>query len=294
MSELYDVAIIGTGPAGVSAAITLKIRNKNIILFGSANLSAKVEKAHEINNYPGLPAIKGTDLQAKLLEHLKQMDITITEKAITSIYPMGTYFSMISNKNEIFEAKSVILATGVNFGKPYDGETEFLGRGVSYCATCDAPLYKGKNVTVIAASPKEEEEAAFLAEVAQSVVYIPLYKEDVVFPEQAVQKIKIVHDVPVSIQGEKKVQKLVLKNQEIETDGIFILRDSVSPSQLIQGIAMDENHVSVNRKMECSIPGLFACGDIAGAPYQYIKSAGEGNVAALSAVSYLSTLGGNK
>lgn len=294
MSELYDVAIIGTGPAGVSAAITLKIRNKNIILFGSANLSTKVEKAHEINNYPGLPAIKGTDLQAKLLDHLKQMDISITEKSITSVYPMGTHFSMISNKNEIFEAKSVILATGVNFGKPYDGETEFLGRGVSYCATCDAPLYKGKNVTVIAASPKEEEEAAFLAEVAQSVVYIPLYKEDVVFPEQAVQKIKIVHDVPVSIQGEKKVQKLVLKNQEIETDGIFILRDSVSPSQLIQGIAMDENHVSVNRKMECSIPGVFACGDIAGAPYQYIKSAGEGNVAALSAVSYLSTLGGNK
>ncbi|MCR5761782.1 MAG: NAD(P)/FAD-dependent oxidoreductase [Treponema sp.] len=294
MSELYDVAVIGTGPAGVSAAITLKIRNKKIILFGSASLSEKIEKAHEINNYPGFPAIKGSELQSKLLEHLKQMKIDITEKSITSVYPMGKYFSMISNKNEIFESKTVIIATGVNFGKPYAGESEFLGRGVSYCATCDAPLYKGKSVAVIAASKKEEEEAAFLAEVVQSVTYIPLYKEDVSFADSVSDKIKVIHDVPVSIQGEMKANKLILKNQEIVTDGIFILRDSVAPSQLIQGIQMENNHISVNRKLETNIPGLFACGDIAGTPYQYIKSAGEGNVAALSAVNYLSSLGGNK
>ncbi len=294
MSERYDVAIIGTGPAGLSAAITLKIRNKKIILFGSATLSEKVEKAHEIQNYLGLPAIKGSDLQLKFMEHLKQMDISVTETSITSIYPMGSYFSMISNKNEIFEATSVILATGVHFGKPYEGESEFLGRGVSYCATCDAPLYKGKSVAVVASSAKEEKEAAFLAEIAQSVVYVPLYKDEVSFDDSVAGNITIVQDVPVSIQGEKKAQKLVLKKQEIEVDGIFILRDSIAPSQLIQGIEMDGNHVSVNRKMETSIPGVFACGDIAGAPYQYIKSAGEGNVAALSAVNYLSIAGGKK
>lgn len=294
MSEVYDVAIIGTGPAGVSAAITLKIRNKKIIVFGSSRLSEKIEKAHEINNYPGLPAIKGSELQAKLMDHLKQMDIEITEQSITSIYPMGSAFSMISNKNEIFEAKSVILATGVNFGKPYEGESEFLGRGVSYCATCDAPLYKGKSVAVVAASPKEEEEAAFLAEVASSVVYVPLYKEEVSFPPSVSGRIQVIHDVPVSVEGDMKAHKLVLKNMDVETDGIFILRDSVSPAQLIQGIEMDGNHVAVSRKMETSIPGVFACGDIAGAPYQYIKSAGEGNVAALSAVNYLSTTGGKK
>ncbi|MBR1912693.1 MAG: NAD(P)/FAD-dependent oxidoreductase [Treponema sp.] len=294
MSERYDVAIIGTGPAGLSAAITLKIRNKKIILFGSATLSEKVEKAHEIQNYLGLPAIKGSDLQLKFMEHLKQMDISVTETSITSIYPMGSYFSMISNKNEIFEATSVILATGVHFGKPYEGESEFLGRGVSYCATCDAPLYKGKSVAVVASSAKEEKEAAFLAEIAQSVVYVPLYKDEVSFDDSFAGNITIVQDVPVSIQGEKKAQKLVLKKQEIEVDGIFILRDSIAPSQLIQGIEMDGNHVSVNRKMETSIPGVFACGDIAGAPYQYIKSAGEGNVAALSAVNYLSIAGGKK
>ena len=294
MSERYDVAIIGTGPAGLSAAITLKIRNKKIILFGSATLSEKVEKAHEIQNYLGHPAIKGSDLQLKFMEHLKQMDISVTETSITSIYPMGSYFSMISNKNEIFEATSVILATGVHFGKPYEGESEFLGRGVSYCATCDAPLYKGKSVAVVASSAKEEKEAAFLAEIAQSVVYVPLYKDEVSFDDSFAGNITIVQDVPVSIQGEKKAQKLVLKKQEIEVDGIFILRDSIAPSQLIQGIEMDGNHVSVNRKMETSIPGVFACGDIAGAPYQYIKSAGEGNVAALSAVNYLSIAGGKK
>ena len=294
MSERYDVAIIGTGPAGLSAAITLKIRNKKIILFGSATLSEKVEKAHEIQNYLGLPAIKGSDLQSKFMEHLKQMDISVTETSITSIYPMGSYFSMISSKNEIFEATSVILATGVHFGKPYEGESEFLGRGVSYCATCDASLYKGKSVAVVASSAKEEKEAAFLAEIAQSVVYVPLYKDEVSFDDSVAGNITIVQDVPVSIQGEKKAQKLVLKKQEIEVDGIFILRDNIAPSQLIQGIEMDDNHVSVNRKMETSIPGVFACGDIAGAPYQYIKSAGEGNVAALSAVNYLSVAGGKK
>lgn len=286
-NELYDVAILGTGPAGVSAAITLKIRNKNIILLGSRNLTDKMGKAHEIQNYPGLPAVKGDELQGAFKKHLDSLGIEITEDQVTACYALGDKFSMTAKSGRTYSAKSVIIATGVSFGKAYDGEEQFLGRGVSYCATCDAPLYKGKKVAVIAQTEKEEEEAKFLSEVCEKVFFVPLYKKDgFEFSENG--KIEIIRDVPVSIQGRMKAEKLVMKNGEIEADGFFILRDSISPKQLVPGLELDGNHIAVNRKMETNIKGCFACGDITGLPYQYVKSAGEGNVAALSAVAYLS------
>ena len=175
---------------------------------------------------------------------------------------------------------------GVNFGKPLKGEEEYLGRGVGYCATCDAPLYKDKIVTIIAYNKHEESEANFLAQVASKVYYIPMYKEEVEVDES----IEIIKDTPVEIVGEQFVQKLILKNNEIETDGLFILRDSISPGQLVPGLELDKNHVQVDRKMATNLKGCFAAGDIVGIPYQYIKAAGEGNIAALSAVSYLDEL----
>lgn len=286
-NELYDVAILGTGPAGVSAAITLKIRNKKIILLGSRNLTDKMGKAHEIQNYPGFPAVKGDELQGAFKKHLDSLGIEITEDQVTACYALGDKFSMTAKSGKTYSAKSVIIATGVSFGKAYDGEEQFLGRGVSYCATCDAPLYKGKKVAVIAQTEKEEEEAKFLSEVCEKVFFVPLYKKDgFEFSENG--KIEIIRDVPVSIQGRMKAEKLVMKNGEIEADGFFILRDSISPKQLVPGLELDGNHIAVNRKMETNIKGCFACGDITGLPYQYVKSAGEGNVAALSAVAYLS------
>lgn len=286
-NELYDVAILGTGPAGVSAAITLKIRNKSIILLGSRNLTDKMGKAHEIQNYPGLPAVKGDELQGAFKKHLDSLGIEITEDQVTACYALGDKFSMTAKSGKTYSAKSVIIATGVSFGKAYEGEEQFLGRGVSYCATCDAPLYKGKKVAVIAQTEKEEEEAKFLSEVCEKVFFVPLYKKDgFEFSENG--KIEIIKDVPVSIQGRMKAEKLVMKNGEIEADGFFILRDSISPKQLVPGLELDGNHIAVNRKMETNIKGCFACGDITGLPYQYVKSAGEGNVAALSAVAYLS------
>ena len=283
MENRYDVAIIGTGPAGLSAAITLKIRNKNIILFGSKDLSSKVAKAHEIQNYLGLPAISGEALAKKFASHIESMGIEITQEQITTVYSMGDYYSLLSKNNQMYDVSAVILATGVNFGKPYPGEKEFLGIGVSYCATCDAPLYRGKTVAIIGASPKEEAEADFMSEIAGKVYYIPLYKEKVNVKEA----ITVVEDVPTAIEGEMKAEKLILKNQELTVDGIFILRESVLPEQLVPGLEMDGNHIAVNRRMETNLAGCFACGDITGLPYQYIKSAGEGNVAALSAVKYL-------
>jgi thioredoxin reductase (NADPH) len=285
MEDRYDLAIIGTGPAGLSAALNASIRNKRFILFGSSQLSGKIEKAHMIHNYLGLPEIRGVELKAKYLEHLKQMGIAITEKKVTNLYDMSGYFSILAN-NELYEAKSVILATGVQTGKGFMGEIEYLGKGVSYCATCDGMLYRNKVVTVIAYNREEEKEAEYLAELASKVYYIPMYKE----PAQLSSCIEILRDKPVEITGSVTVNKLLLKEHTIETDGIFILRDTISPATLIPGIMTDHNHIKVDRTMKTSIPGCYAAGDVTGKPYQYLKAAGEGNIAALSAVSYIETL----
>lgn len=299
----YDVIVIGSGPAGLSAAITLKIRNKNVLVVGNAEVSEKVSKAHEINNYLGIPAVKGADLAEQFLEHAKGIGVEIRNYQIHTVYAMGSFFSLQTTDNETLEASAVVLATGVSFGKPYPGENEFLGRGVSYCATCDAPLYKGKKIVIIGSSAKEEKEADFMSEICSEVIYIPTYKEE---PEVN-DKVQVVKAVPMEIKGGMKADTLVVRNaesenqglkaageddagQEIKADGFFILRESVSPGQLVPGLKMDGNHIEVNRKMETNIKGLLACGDITGAPYQYIKAAGEGNVAAISVVEYLAQL----
>lgn len=279
----YDVIVIGAGPAGLSAAITLKIRNKSVLVVGNQKISEKISKAHKIQNYLGIPSVKGEELAEAFIHHAKSLEVPMEQKQIHTVYAMGDYFSLQTTENEMLEATAVIIATGVHFGKPYTGEMEFLGRGVSYCATCDAPLYRDKNVVIIGSNPKEEKEADFMAEICKEVVYIPLYKGEVSVNE----KIRVVREKPVEIRGGLKADTLVLEQGEIQTDGIFILRESVSPSQLVPGLNMDGNHIEVNRKMETNIKGCFACGDITGTPYQYIKAAGEGNVAALSAVGYL-------
>lgn len=289
MSERYDIAIIGSGPAGLSAALNAKIRNKNFIIFGTKELSNKLVRAHEINNYLGFYGKSGKEISEEFRSHVESMGISITEERVNNIYSMGDYFALMVN-DKMYEASSIILATGIQYGKPFPGEEKLLGKGVGYCATCDAPLYKGKVVTIIAYSKKEEEEANFISTLASKVYYIPMYKEEV----EVESSIEVVSDTPISIEGEDKVEKLVLKDREIITDGLFILRDSISPGQLVPGLKIVDNHVEVDRNMKTNLNGCFAAGDIVGRPYQYIKSAGEGNVAALSATSYVDSLKRNK
>ena len=282
MNERYDLAIIGSGPAGLSAALNAQIRKKKFIIFGTNELSGKLTKAEKINNYLGFYGKSGKEIRDEFNNHLKSMDIKITEEKINNIYSMGEYYALMAN-DKIYEATAVILATGVNFGKPLKGEEQFLGKGVGYCATCDAPLYKDKIITIIAYNKHDEDEANFMGTIAY---YIPMYKEDV----EVDDSIEVVFDIPKEIHGDNRVEKLILKNSEIITDGIFILRDSVSPGQLVPGLEMDGNSVKVDRKMQSNLKGCFAAGDIVGTPYQYIKAAGEGNIAALSAVSYIDNL----
>jgi len=318
--ERFDIAIIGTGPAGLEAAITAKIRNKNILLLGSSRLSEKIEKTHGVENYLGLPHCTGEEMQKAFLGHLEKMNITITEDHALAVYSMGDYFSLQGHK-DIYEASSVILACGMSVEKPFPGEVENLGRGISYCATCDAFFYRKKTVIVVGASLAAEEEALFLSEVASKVIYVPMYEEiqsekmkaimagtnqgcddriekigakgetagESVREESAEHSLQVcVSEKIVSVEKTEQGMVLHLQGKDVKADGIFILRESIAPSQLVPGLEIANNHVTVNRQMETNIPGMFACGDITGLPYQYIKAAGEGNVAALSAVKYLS------
>lgn len=282
MSERYDIAIVGSGVAGLSAALNAKIRNKSFIIFGSNDMSTKLVKAPSVNNYLGFPGMSGSELRDEFAKHLDSMGIEITEERINNIYAMGDYYALMAN-DKVFEAKAVILATGVHFGKPFKGETELLGKGVGYCATCDAPLYKGKTVTIIAYNKHEESEANYVAELAEKVYYVPMYKEAL----DLNPSIEVIKDIPKEIHGEHHVNKLVLKNNELQTDAVFILRESISPAQLVPGLKISENHIEVDRLMKTNLEGCFAAGDVVGAPYQYIKAAGEGNIASLSAISYL-------
>ena len=281
-TERYDIAIIGTGPAGVSAALTAKNRNKSILLLGSRQMSEKVAKAHEIRNYPGLPFVKGEELAAALRDQLDRMEIPVTETRIGAVYAMGDYFALQAGE-EMLEAKTVILATGVVMAKTLPGEEELLGRGVSYCATCDAPLYRGRTAAVIGYSPREEAEAAFLAGVCSKVIYFPMYAESTELP----QTVEVIREKPEGILKAETGLKVKTAESEYPADGVFVLREAVAPGQLVPGLETDGAHVKVNRKMETNLPGVFACGDLAGTPYQYVKAAGEGNIAAISAAAYI-------
>ena len=280
--ERVDIAIIGTGPAGLSAAITAKIRNKSVLLLGSPDLSAKVVKAHTIKNYLGLPEIPGAELGAAFQASLDSVGAAVTAERITAAYNLGDYYAL-QGADGIYEARALILATGVVPGKMLPGEEALLGRGVSYCATCDAMLYRGKTVAVIGYSAAEEREAAFLAEVAASVAYFPMYENVENLPES----VSIVREKPVEITQADGLREIVTAEGRHRVDGVFILRESISPAQLVPGIEIENNHVKVDRSMATNLPGCFACGDVVGLPYQYIKAAGEGNVAALSAAAYL-------
>ena len=280
--ERYDIAIIGTGPAGLSAAVTAKIRNKSVLLIGSKDLSPKVTKAHAIQNYLGLPNIPGADLGAAFQASLDAVGVAVTEDKITAAYNLGDYYGL-QGAETIYEASTLILATGMIPGKLLPGEEALLGRGVSYCATCDAALYRGKTVAVIGYSAKEEHEAAFLSEIAACVNYFPMYKDIESLPES----VHVIREKPVEIRQENGLRQVVTAENQYGFDGVFILRDSISPGQLVPGLEIENNHVKVDRTMATNLPGCFACGDVVGLPYQYIKAAGEGNVAALSAAAYL-------
>lgn len=282
---MYDSIIIGTGAAGISAALTLKQLNKNFLWIGPKNLSFKINSAEKIRNYPGLSSVSGVEMKNAFLKQINDMNIDILDKQVTGVYDLSTHYAVLCG-DESYESKTIILALGVESVKPIKGEIELLGQGVSYCATCDGFLYKNKDIAVVATSKEFEGEVKYLASLANKVTFIPIYKD----VDVNLENVTILKGMPKSITKENKKLYLDLNNEKIEADGVFMLKSAISPAVLVPGLEAQEGHIVVDRLCNTNLKGVFAAGDCTGRPYQYAKAVGEGNVSAHSVNQYLEKL----
>ncbi|MGN1399315.1 MAG: NAD(P)/FAD-dependent oxidoreductase [Erysipelotrichaceae bacterium] len=280
--EKFDIAIVGSGPAGISSAITAKVRNTSFKLFGNQQISKKLQLTKLIENYPGEYNISGKELIEKYRKQLTSMNIDIVTERIINIYDMSDYFIIVSDRQQ-YQCDSVILACGVPFGKTIKGEKEFLGKGVSYCATCDGNFYRDRELAVYCDNEKLEEEVEYLLQLASKIYLYCPYQTKLQH-----EKLVVLAEPIEEIGGDFKLQKVILADKtELKVDGCFIFRNEVDPANLIGGLKMSEGHVIVDNQMATNIKGVFACGDLTGRPYQIAKALGQGNQAVLAAIEYL-------
>jgi thioredoxin reductase (NADPH) len=285
--KVYDIAIVGAGVAGVSAAINGAARMKSVILFESGEPMGKIRRAREIRNYPGFPTATGEDIAQAFLRHAQEMGVEIRKGKVGEIVK-GKNFLIYTEKDRV-EARSVILAVGVTNEKKLPGEEELLGQGVSYCVTCDGATYRGEKVMVIAESEDGEEEAtALVRDYGCEVTYVPLYEM------QGAKEFEVLKGKPLALRAREKQVEVDFGDRKLLMRGVFLIKQVISPASLIKGLKMKDEHVAVNRSMETNIPGVFAAGDCTGAPFQIAKAVGEGQVAALSAVKYLAVSNAQK
>lgn len=281
----YDIVVVGAGPAGLSAALNASVRKKSVAVISASEKSHKVEKAEEMNNYLGLPAISGSDMAQQFLDHAQSFDIEFIQAHVDQIYDMDEFFALqLRGQDEMLEAVSVILATGVGVSKKLKGEEEYLGKGVGYCATCDAALYKDKSVVVIGMNEEAVEDTNVIAEYASQTTFVNRTGHEVSLDEG----IEVVEGVPVGFEGsDGHAHTLLLRHGELKADGFFIIRDAQNADQLVPGLETDGPHVPVDRSMKTNMAGMYAAGDITGAPYQVAKAVGEGQIAGLDAAKYV-------
>jgi thioredoxin reductase (NADPH) len=283
-SPEYDVIVVGAGPAGVSAAINVANRKRTVAVMGGQAPFGRLRRAHSIPNYPGFTFASGEELAAAFMRHLEEFDVPLIEEKAAKIIRAEDRF-VVFTEREFYDAGAVVLATGVYREAEIDGEEELVGQGVSYCVTCDGRLLAGRRGAFISYAPQGEEEASALAEdYGVEVTYVPLYQGDYRLPD-GVRVLPGARPTRLArVDGHIRVS---LPGEELQVDGVFIYKNSVSPRTLMEGLASDGRHVIVGRHMETGVPGVFAAGDCTGEPYQTAKAVGEGQVAALQAVRFL-------
>ena len=288
MEKQYEIAIIGGGPAGLSAAMSARVRNKSVVIFESYGFSDKLQKAHLISNYPGMPKKSGKEIMEVQLSQAKELGTDFIMEKVQMVYP-GETFMISTTQNHFYSAQSIIIATGTAPAVLYPGEEELLGKGVSYCATCDGMIYKGQEVAVFGLEPEAPHEAEFLAEICSKVHYFPLWETSHNFTQENI----IVHDrknAPKEILGADLVSGFTLTDgTEISATGIFILRQATRLDTFLHGLEVAEGSILADKQQRTNIPGVFAAGDCTGKPWQLPRAVGEGNVAALAAVDYLNS-----
>lgn len=262
----WDVLVIGGGPAGLSAAINVRARGRSVLTVSNPPEENPLWRSARVDNYPGLPGATGAELLTAMRRHAESAGaVFLTGKALSAALAAGRWY--VSVGSDVYDAGAVVLAAGAVRDAKLPGEAELLGRGVSYCATCDGMLYRGRNVVVLGWTGSAEREADFLRGIGCAVRY---------------------YDRPqgVEILGEEAVTGVRVNGREEAADAVFLLRPAVAPAALLPGLAMENGSVTVDRQMATNLPGVFAAGDCTGAPYQVAKAVGEGLIAGQSAAKW--------
>ena len=242
---------------------------KTVRLLSSGKTNLK--HAENVDNYLGFYKITGGELMDRFEEHAAVLGISAEKGKVSNIMPLGGYF-MLNFAGQIVEASAVVLAIGTAKAREIAGEAEFLGRGVSYCATCDGMLYRGRKAVVWGVAPDSAEEANFLHSIGAQIVFAAKGER----PENLKPEIPFIPGAVSEIVGEGSVSAVRLGRDLVETDGVFILRNAIAPTALVPGLETQNGFIRVDSRMETNIPGLFAAGDCTGAPLQIAKAVGEG------------------
>lgn len=304
---VYDVLVIGGGPAGLTAGLYAARAGRKVALIEKAMPGGQAFLTNEIENYPGFPeGIGGPELMMAFQQQATRFGLEIINGEIVSVDLAGETKKLVAADGQEYLAKAVIIATGAqpkNLGVP--GEEEFRGRGVSYCATCDGAFFRGKKVAVVGGGDSAVEEALFLTRFASRVVII--HRRDQlrainVLQERARSNEKIefrLNHVVEAILGDQKVERLRLKNVvtgevvEEEFDGVFVFVGTQPNTKFLEGVlALDEQgRIITNETMGTSLKGVFAAGDVRNTPLRQVATAvGDGAIAAYSAEHYLANI----
>ena len=280
----FDVIVVGSGPAGMSAAVNVANRKRTVAMLAGETPFGRILKAHSVANYLGFTIASGQELAAAFVRHLREFGVPLIREKASKIIPDEDGFVVFTDKG-FYRAGAVVLAAGVYREAEIEGEEDLVGRGVSYCVTCDGRLFAGRSAAFISYSPEGEEEASALAEDYRvEVTFVPLYEGDYLVPEG----VRVLAGArPSRLSQENGRLRVSLPDEELQVDVVFIHKNSVSPRTLVEGLESDGRHVTVGRHMETAVPGIFAAGDCTGEPYQTAKAVGEGQVAALEAVRFL-------
>ena len=278
----YDIIVLGSGPAGLAAAVAARGRDKNVLVVGNRWQDSPLARAERVDNYPGLPGRTGFELMEEFVRHAQALDVAFVVGRALSLLAWNGFSVTVGS--QVYQGRALILAPGVVRAAKYPGEAEYLGRGVSYCATCDGMLYRNKPVVVVGLAPDAPSEANYLKSLGCQVTYVSPHE-----PE-GLEDIPWIKAGRLAVKGEQNVTGLEADGSPLPCSGIFILRRAVAPTDLLPALETEEGVIQVDRGMATNLPGVFAAGDCTGAPLQVSKAVGEGHIAALSACEYLDTL----
>ncbi|MDR1209893.1 MAG: NAD(P)/FAD-dependent oxidoreductase [Clostridiales bacterium] len=280
---MTDVAIIGSGPAGLSAAVNARARGASAVVYGRDPATSALYRAPALLNHLGAGGRPGGELLREYIAEAEAAGVAFERGRVSQIITGGVSFGIIMG-SEFFQAKTVVIASGGGAAKTVPGEERFVGKGVSYCATCDGALYRGRDVAIVAETDEAREDAELLARMCRRVYYVDKIGKGL--PGER-SNVEFVPGDVSGVSGGEYVEKVEVGSSQIAVDAVFFIRPVVPVSGFIFGLAVDPSGaIAVGRSMETSIPGVFACGDAAGKPYQLSKAIGEGLVAGQSAARY--------